>query len=300
MYFEQKHRFSSHLSFLDFPSSSWLAQNQVSAQLIDILLIFIGAVLVNNMCNRLRIMRDQNLFPGLIWVFLHNLYPSIACHSPIIISNLLVLIAIWTLLSQYKKAYSRVPLLRVGFLMGLSMLFWLPSALGIITVLIGKRVLMNPKWEDYASFLFGILSPLILMFTYLFAIGEELTLLAYLQSWAIYQPVIQIFPWPKALSWGTALVFSTLPLIFYNLLHNKVNIQIDKYLEVLYWVLLISGISLFLIPSWQGVYFTIVIFPLAIFGGMLFHNMSKSAAELVHLLLIAHVLFWQYGPLALT
>ncbi|MBL7831949.1 MAG: hypothetical protein JNK41_13040 [Saprospiraceae bacterium] len=275
--------------------SGLLPANKYWVLVIQIVLVVAQATILNTLVNKFRMMRDANLFPGFVWVIVVNLFPDYLCNTSLLFADLFILLSVRELFAVYKKNEVSGGIFNIGFYLALSSFFYPGFLLFIIPVILGLQILRAPRFNEYVILFSGILSPIIIMSS-LYYWNDELILLKSFQL-----DVFALNFTMKSINNGIYkmcfIVFLILVcLIRYPKVIFKQSIQNIKYIEILYFFMLTGGVMTFFIPDRGIEQFLSIILPISILGGLILFSIPQKWAEMIHLLLIFAVYFWQFAP----
>ncbi len=281
---------------------SWLYGLPVSAHLWQVMgsLIMLGLALYSNLeFNRYRFTSTQNLYPALIVVTLSGIDPSYTMLSPILLSTLCLMAALSTLLRLYQENTPRIWLWDTGGWFMLAILLFPSLLLATPWLLITIAILRPTRSGELLALLLGLLTPLFLLSTYLYATDNLWDLYPSLRGIAIPTR------WVWQISMPTTILLGCLVLIFMAALLitigrlNTYGIQVRQYIRVI-------GLSIpFLLAAglYQGTplltWFLPLLLPLAFILGFQYAEFSRQKiVSWLHLVLLALVLLQQYVTFA--
>lgn len=272
-----------------------LFENKYAILAIQTILLVIQAAIINTLINRYRMMRDPNLYPGLIWVLINTLFPEYFCKFPFMLANLFLLLAVVELFKTYKKNNAAMEIFNAGFYLAIAALFKPGFVLFLLAFMIGIQILRAVKFKEYILMCAGFFTVVILVFTYFFW-NDALP--------QLYSRQIEIFDFSNTFvtikngiyKFAFIILLIAIALFYYGKIIFKQSIQNIKYIEILYILLAFGAIMNIMIKEHKIDNFLSIALPLSIFGGLILNNISSRRAEIVHLLLIFFIYFWQFGP----
>ena len=279
------------------PIDSWLS-NGIFQMFIDLILLMGQALIINNLVNKYRMTRDQSLFPGLMWILINNLFPDYFIHTPILLANLFLLYGIAEMFAVYKKPEVIQSIFNIGLWLSTASLFYSGYIIFLVVGFLGMNILRAPKTREYLVLLIGCCVPYFLIFTYYywndnltyfyqhqFVIPLGFSMFANANIYLLIKVVI-----------GFSLILMS--LLIYNRINFKQSIQTNKYIQILYWVLLLGGLMIFIQDSPGLDHLLVCAVPVAIILGMFINQIPLNWAEFFHFILLANIFIWQYGPLS--
>ena len=267
--------------------SSPLAQN-----ILACILIFLQAALLNRIFIKNRISNESTLLPGMFYILFTSVLPGFLGFNPILIGNTFLLIAISEMLKTYKKPRAATQIFNTGFFISIASLFYLPYLAFVVFGIIGIMSLRSFKLGERLQLICGAIIPLFLMGSWMYY-SKNLNKF-YPDYFSVNINVFSQFV-SDQYTWITMGVFIAgivLVVFGYNGFTMKKSIQVQKKIDVLYWIVLVSVLSIFLGSQLTESHFMVVIAPVAGLFALLFLRIrNKITMELVHLLFVAGVFF---------
>ena len=279
--------------------SQWVYQmvgtNGLSAQIMAIVLVFFQAVLINTIVARHRLGNEITLFPGLFYVFLTCCLSDFLHLSPLLMANTFYILAIMELFNAYRKPSAADKIYNVGLWAGIGSLFYFSYLIFFIFGFISLGILRAFKFREQMMILMGLLSTFILAGAYSFWTGQ------WVSFWQLqFSKNLDFLDFAGQAHWLTWLklgLFGLLLLICiisYNRYVLKKNIQKQKYISILYWGLLLSGLTILFQTEVRLEHLLILTTPMSIFISFNFLDMKKPTAEAIHLLMVFAALVLQF------
>lgn len=279
----------------------WLGTGSVMrSTLIAIGLTFIEAIILIAIVNRNRINVQNNLLPGMFFCFFACALPEFLRLHPVIFANLFYLFAFQALLNASKNLKQSGSIFNAGIWIGLGSLFYFSLLVLFIWVFVGLNILRSLKFREGLMILAGIFVPYFLTATVFFWY-DQLPLLLEVQFYNNIAP-FQLFGRLSISAIGKLSLFAFFILfavISINQYFNKRSSSTQRIFRVLYWGLLISGVSVLFQAEIGYAHLLLTVVPLSIFAAVTFTQMAPSIAEAIHLILLLTVLFIQYSFLFL-
>lgn len=264
-------------------------------------LIFIQALLVNHIFIKHRLSREITLLPGLIYVILVSIIADSVLLSPVLIANTFILVAVINLLRTYKLPNPSAYIFNSGFFLSAASLFYTPYIFMVLFGIIILLILRSFKLLEKIQYFIGFVLPYFFLYTYKYWADIRFVELSFIKD--------IFFRWPQFrqdslivfyLSVGVILLALLLSIFNYNNLTGKKSVQIQKKIDIFYWILLNSIVS-FLIFSTDGVFHLITLaFPLAILTGIFISDSkARIAQELFHFLVLTLIFMTHFKVLVI-
>lgn len=272
-----------------------MPENKYWLLVIQIIIVVLQAGILNATINKTRMMRDINLFPGFVWVVTVSLFPEYLCDTTMLFANLFLLLSVRELFGVYKKNSVAGGIFNAGLFLSMSVFFYPGFIFFTIAIILGLQILRAPKIKEYLMLCSGMLVPVILL-TVLFFWNDSLHLIRQAQL-DVFMFNFKFEPQSNGIyKLGFIILSILLCLLGYSRIIFKQSIQNIKYIEILY-LLLFIGISMtFFIKDRNIEQYLSILLPVSVIGGLILYSISSSSAEMIHLLLIFIVFFWQFAP----
>lgn len=277
---------------------SWIGSQDIVSHIVAFFLLLVQGFLINTISLNNRLSNETNLFPGVFYVLTCCLVPDLLYLSPVLLGNTFVLIAMLELFGTYKNAACADKIFNIGFWVGVASLFYFPFIFYFIFLMAGLNILRAFKIEERLMTLIGLFIPYLLVGLYFFwfdrfgefwdiQISQNLSFLGFGgggSSWATYLNIV-IF--------GLLIIFS---LANNGAYFAKKNIQVQKKISILYWIMISAGIAVFFQQGPTFEHMMMLAPPLGIFLALSFTDMKPQWAESIHFLMFLSALALQFIP----
>ena len=264
----------------------------VGAKLLFLALTWIQALLLNQAANNSRIAKHNTYIHGLCYLLvLYGLNASFIL-SPIIFANTFIILALYNLLQSYEKNISMIRIFNLGLWLGLAGLFYFSTVSLLIWAIFALIIIRGIDLREIFIVISGFFLPFIWI-TVFHYLNDNLAL-----WWATSVQA----------QWGILLDFSVTPLFYLQLgilslvllwtllnwqgLQFKTTLREQKYLQSLFLMPIVLGVSLFCQKSIQSEHIALWIIPISLFLSFNLQTIKRVAiAEFMHLFfLIASIL----------
>jgi hypothetical protein len=242
-----------------------------------ILMVFVGAFLVNALSDNFEIRTKANLLPALMYLIFSAVLPIDHRLNPVIIANLFLLGSSWLIFDTYRSEKANTNIfLGAMFLTGASF-FYFPAILHLLTLFISLTLLRPFLWKEWAIGLIGFLIPFIYLFSYYYfddRLGEKLQYIL-IDGW-------QNWDWRFQFNTSNTVFLIVIGLFFvFSLfvhlgLMSTGKVKAQKYLTVIFFSLLFSILIVALTQNWSQSASVILAFPLSIMFGNLFMQIKSG------------------------
>jgi hypothetical protein len=265
-----------------------IGTNPLVQSIIAILLIFIQAVLINRICIKHRLTHELTLFPGVFFVIWVSLFPELLVLSPALIANSFLIFAFYELFRTYKKPKASTHIFNVGFWISIAAIFYLPFISLILLGYVGIYTLRSFKWSERFQYITGIIVPFFWLGVWQLWVGNLRGVWQdfILENIQFFESITRVLS--GNLAWVLGILVLLISFVFsYNQFTIKKSIQVQKKIDVYYWLMLCALVGLILINTPTHVYLIVLSLAVALFLSMYFLRVkNKMYGELIHIILI--------------
>ncbi len=273
----------------------WIGYQGWVPDLMAIFLIFLQGVMINAIIFQHRMSQEINLFPGLFYILIGSIIPEFHHLSPQLMANTFYILAIWGLFGTYKVHSCADRIFNIGMWVSIASLFYFSYLLFVILAIIGLNILRAFQIKERLMVIVGAIVPYFYLAFYYFWYDK---LAFFLEFQFRSNMAVLDFDLSRNLElYFGGGIFSLLTLIVllgYGQYTAKKQIQVQKKMNILFWAMLISMLSIFAQANIQLEHLLILNVPLGIFIAESFTLMSKRVAESLHWIAIAGVFILQY------
>lgn len=257
--------------------------------IVAIILVFVQAAYINRIVIRHRLGNEITLIPGLLYVLLTGLFPDLCRLSPALIANTGILMMLSQIFRTYKSPRVADNLFNIGFVIGLVALL-VPHYIYLLVIgFVGILILRSIKLPEILQLLTGTVTSFLITYGYRYIFTDTFDI-AYMD----WFPTLSM----EALHIdGIQLVFTLVYVLLaivlilnYRSYTSKKSIQAQKKIDLLFWVMLFSGVAMFM-DGGMGVGSVVLMsIPIAIFLSINLLNIKKPMVqELIHLVILAGI-----------
>lgn len=272
----------------------WVGTDGFVPSLVALLLVFIQAFLLNLIVLNNKMRRTATYFPAVAYVLVASAIPEFLELHPLHFANTFFIIALSQLFQSYRKYEAASELFNIGFCVAVGSMFYFSMNVFIIFAVLGLTIIRSFNLRELFIIFLGFVVPYFLAGTYLFwtdSFNE------FRHIWANFYFFDFQFELNTATYMQLGLIFFIviLSLINFQAFYYKTNIQIQKYINMVYWALFIGLFSFIYQGHITSGHLLILAPPLAIFLAFSFLKIKNAAvAEFLHLTLLLIVLILQY------
>lgn len=268
---------------------AWLDGNAWWMFILSALCIWLQAMMVNRLANEHKFTDRKTWFISLVYVFLASLAVELHGFAPVLLANFFFIPAISELFHTFRVAECRKSIFNTGFFLSLGALFAPPLLWMGVPLWLGFRSLRSFRIDEQLIYFIGLLLPFIMAGGYAFIQDDYDTFynaLAF-NRFSLPAPLTELHPGKiiSMVGYALALIFVFLSAFKY---YSKRGIQSQKYISILYWLLLMAVVLIVFHPSLRLERFHYLLAPMAIFGGLsLEQTKNQQVAEIIHFLFLA-------------
>lgn len=214
-----------------------------------LLSLLIGILLVRLNTTYFFISRRSYL-PALFFLLGTGIFISLQRVNPVLVAGVFLIIAIDRMFGTYKYPKTSFQYFDAGILIGLGSLFYVNLIFYLPILWIGLSILRTFNWREWLVTIIGFLTPIFFAIaTHYFIVGDTLELLSDLIS-SIFEPYHF-----GGFDLSHLLIFSFLGLLvlifsihmIYSFSGKKISSR--KYLSIMLWIFILTGIIYFAVPS---------------------------------------------------
>ena len=265
----------------------WIQAYPTLAQTLVAILILVHAWLINALTKRYNL--DESLYKlaGLMYIFITSCFRDFHILSTIIVANTFLIIALYQSFETYKRKSCFPNIFNVGMWLGVASLVHFPYIAFAIAGFMGIMILRSPRIQEWLTYLLGVFLPFFLTGVWHYWHGST--------SWLTNVAAFSMPQWltfigkPSLITYAALGFFGVaiaLAIASFGVYYNRKVIGAQRYISILYWFLLASGLTLLLQRGVHLSHLLVCSVPLSIFVGMSFAHMNRQAAEFLHVILI--------------
>ena len=245
--------------------------------------ILVQAIRLNLVLSDLRMFQTNSYTPAMAYILLSGMLTQWCSISPALIANFLLIWLFIKLCRLYNHPSPKTLLFNIGFIVGLSMVSYHPTAILILVVLFALAVIRPFKLAEWLILLMGILVPYYFLAAGLFLNNELNTFTSYLPylQWNLPPAHWDI---PLIVSLSVLFVVLVAGLYYWQVSTKRMVIQVRKdWGAMMVMLLILLPIPfIFLHAGIESAFMSLV--PLGAFAGNAFSYPRR--------LVLPNILFW--------
>ena len=269
--------------------------------LLDGIIIFLTAFLINDLVSQHKLAKSFTMFPGYFYVLLCSIIPVFIGTVPEHLANFFLILGLRSVLSTYRKSNCADQIFNIGFFIGLASLFYFSYGVFILLSIFGLNLMRALDIREILMVIGGFVVPYLLLMGYLYWY-DNLYLMWELQ-WNNNFGFTAIKGLSINLLGQITLSFFGILLGLFVLNYNRLvlgkKMQDQKKIALFYWVAFLS-LGTLLIQSNPGLdHLLILTIPLSYYLAIAFLRLDNRIGEVLNLLLIVGLFFLQYQDIYL-
>jgi len=267
--------------------------------LLAIVLILIQAFLLNILSARFRISKEVTMFPGVFYILLMSTIPDFLHLSPILMGNTFLILALSNMFTTVKVQSSADSIFNVGFWLSVAGLFYFSNFLFLLFAIFGLSTLRNFRVNEFFMVIVGGLVPLFLGGTIAFFNDSFLSFyqISFFEGFGTLDFLWQTH-WSNYVALGVFGLLILIGFLSFNVYFQKQNIRSQKIIQVLYYFIIFSLLTIFIQKGIRLEQLLLLSIPLALMLPLNFVNFrKKDIGTGIHAVWFVGVLFLQYNLL---
>ncbi len=274
-----------------------LIENSVALNyLVGCALVYAHALIINHWCNRNAVLQSPSALPGMFYVLIASISPSLQSVSSTLIGLTFVILTVLEIGKLYKNQSAESSIFNIGIFSAMSFFSDPPLLLTLLVGFVALIVLRSYNSREILQMILGMFAILWIYIAADFFISgkpnEDLLEFGIITNINTLMPrdFIEII---LVSTYGLLLAMAVFG--YYSFLKKK-QIEARKKIDMLYWLLLIFLLGVFIYREVKPSYILVLACPLAIFIGMKINSWRNIAyGEIAHLALLAVLVTNLYG-----
>ena len=258
-------QYNEPLSSLLFEVLNLDAMNYTLNVFVTGFLVFIQAMLLNQIVNRYTIFFKSSYLPALMYIIIMNSITVFATLSPQLFCNFLLLIILDKIFSLYKTYKAMATTFDLGMLFALCSLLYFPYILLTLITWLGLMFFRPFNWREWFCGLLGLFIPYFFLFIH-FYWKDDIE-----HFYTLFQPLNQITSMDIYIS--NKDFYTLIPLLIAFIFSaNKLResffkniIQVRKTYQLLFVLIILSILSFYIKGYAHPAHFMMLSIPMAIY-----------------------------------
>jgi hypothetical protein len=247
-------------------------------------MVFLQAILINNMVNAQKLFHRPNDFSGMVFLLFTAVMPGWFEFTP---GFLLALIVTWILTIIFKFSAnneSRSQSFNAGFVLGLGVMIYSPAVVFLFLLLIALILLRAFKPQEWVLVFLGLVTPLYFVLSYLYLKSMPLSLMIPQITLGIQKPDYSVY---QIIGLSTVFLLILVGLGFSQSNSRKLLVQSRNCWSVLFIAVIISSF----LPFFNTHSLSNTLMPFVV-SGSVFAAASFYYPERKWFSVFSHLLLW--------
>jgi hypothetical protein len=283
-----------------FPLFLFSIKNLIFDRIFQIVFVLICILLqslaLSFVMNKHNVLKENTHLPALMYVVLMSCFPEQLSISPMIISNFLIILFLNSVLQCYQNEKTTFHAFDAGFFIGLSALFYWPSAILILLLFVSLFSFKPFYWNEYVAAVIGLLIPFLFFSSALFWFD----LFSFERLKLLFEPFIQV---------QISAVYNETYILLFIILSGIVlasvikfsqeigsfsKIKTRKFQLVLIWFVVFATLAYLVSAKKTMISLSFLSIPLTMLLSNYFISMKRSwLAEILFLSLLSAIIYNQ-------
>ena len=215
---------------------------------IALVMVFLGAVLLNSIANKQKFMDKENYLPAFFYVLFNSFYVGQLFLTPVLLANIFLLLSLQRFLNMYRQNIVFSECFDSGFLLAIAVVFYLPYLFLLPLIYIGLIIIRSFSWREWVLPLLGFLCVFFLVFVWFFVFDLRLKPIMFDRP-NIFLPLsLSHYPW---VGYSFLIFSSIIVLLSFGALipqYGKSSVQ-EKNAKLIFIWLLFFMLGIFFIAG---------------------------------------------------
>ena len=212
--------------------------NAAIVLLIYHVVVIAQALRLNHLFGENRMYSKPNYLAAMVYIMLTGIFKEWSALTPALLDNLLVIWLYAKTVKLYNSSDPKTLLFNTGFIIGISILCYHPSALLILVALFALMVVRPFVITELLVLLMGVLSPVYFIASWLYLTDSFHTINQYIPMWQLNLPDTQVTGW-FFVTVSLILLILLTGLIYWQSESRRLLIHVRKNWGVLMVMLLV-------------------------------------------------------------
>lgn len=221
-------------------------------------LVFIQALLLNQILSRYNIFNKPTLIPAFVYVMISSMFVEFLTIQPVLIVNFIVLLLLERIFAIYKTDRPIARAFDLGLIIAAGSFIYFPLIILLPLIWIGLFVFLPFSWRSWVSGLFGFLILYFFIAVYYFYTNNLDGFLRIFQPFDLQFRARMNIPLVDLIILAPLVLIMVFSMHYYQVNYHKNLVQVRKSLQFLLILIVLSGIGFYVQPflvqySGQGV-----------------------------------------------
>ena len=264
--------------------------------IIAMVLVFLQALYFNHLINYYRILQKPGYLPAMSYILISSLLVEFTLLTPALLANTFILAALSKILACYKKEAALALIFDSGLLVSIASLFFFPYIVFFLFIIASLIMLRPFNLREYLLAALGLLVPYYFIGVYFFWYGKLPEFWHTIQISHLSFPVEEMKHSPRLIIIAIAPLIVILWSIYFMQANMfKMVVQVRSYIMVFILLFISGALSMLVQFNGELYHFVWMALPMGLPFAIFFTEVRRRfLSEMLHLLLILAVLYFQY------
>ncbi len=254
---------------------------------LAIIVIYINALMLNRIVIKNNISKENNQVSGLMYVLFASFMLDLLPLSPVLLATPFIILSIQCIFNSYNNLKAADEIFLSGFFMSIAFLFYFPIVYFFIFTMIGFIIMRSFTFKDRIQHVVGWFVPPSLAYVWQYFImyqSKDVPFYFYSKFGFIF---LSGFTLPSLLLLIILGLIVLICLFSFGTYMTKKVIASQKRISILYFLMLFSGLTVFIYAGLRMDHIHIIAIPFSIFITLNLLEMKNQLwPEIIHLLFV--------------
>lgn len=259
------------------------------------LLILFHAIGINFIVTKFRMADEVTLFAGALYVLFTSSILELSNPTSTLLASTFLLVIIHELFTTYRQNVSAKTIFNIGLWIGIGSFFHVGFVVFLFLGIIGLYTLRSNSIKETLMVVLGTFTAYFIVGAFYF-LNDAFDIFWQHQvqnNWAYFNIIAQN-SWTTYIERIYFILLLVIAIFSQSFFSFKQSIQTQKYQTILYWAMLLSGLTIIFQANISLDQLSFLCAPLAIFFMYHFIRLDKTTAELIHLIWIFLIIAFQF------
>ncbi len=272
-----------------------MGDDTIFIKIFAIVILIYQAIQINRLVSLNRLTNENTLFSGLFYLLIISVTLSFIPLHASLLANTFLIVMLTDIFKQTKNHALHLNIFNVGFWAGMASLLYFPYILFFPVGVLGVIYLRTFKSIDFFRAFLGLLVPYFLMATALFLTDDLSRLWSDHALGAFgFLNISDDFAWKDYTLLGIFAIIILISLATMGNFATGVNIHVRRKISVIFFTLIGALLLMVIVANTSMLSLIFLSVPLSIFMAMMFLKLEPQFAELIHFILFALAIAFQY------
>jgi hypothetical protein len=227
-----------------------IGENALYGVIFSFVLVMLMSFLINNFNTSQFFINERTFLPGAIYILITGIFPDHQVLNPVLPASVFLMIAIRRIMDAYRKPGTAYNFFDASLLIGTGFLFYANMVWFALLVIIGIAILRTANVKEFIISVIGLITPPFITVGIYYAAGKNISSLPQVLNNNLFS-VTGEYNFSTLVIIGLIMLglISLVSLIYLLSVMNVKKIKSRKIFTELNWVLIITLVVYFTVPS---------------------------------------------------